>query len=87
MNAQHKPLVVIVPVDKGTKDRVSEKVREIAKKWRVKKGGKGGRDIVFTWMDAGKWGSWLKSMYGLKTSGDTDEPAVIIADHGVSIKS
>jgi thioredoxin domain-containing protein 5 len=81
MNAPHKPLVVIAAVNKGTREKVAEKMKEIGKKWRVRKLNKGNRDVVFTWMDADKWASWLKNMYGAKA---TEEPAVIIADHDVS---
>jgi len=77
MNAPHKPLVVIAAVNENGKEKVAEKMKEIGKKWRVRKG-KGSRDVVFTWMDADKWASWLKNMYGVKV---TEEPAVIIADH------
>jgi len=78
MNAPHKPLVVIVVVNKSTKEKVSEKVKEIGKKWRVSKSNKGSRDVVFTWMDADKWAGWLKNMYGVKAG---DRPAIVIADH------
>lgn len=81
MNAPHKPLVVIVSVTKNTKEKVSDKVKEIGKKWRVSKSNKGGRDIVFTWMDADKWATWLSNMYGIKAG---NEPTVVIADHSVS---
>ena len=40
------------------------------------------RDVVFTWMDAEKWGSWMKSMYGIKAGADA-EPSIVIADHNV----
>lgn len=82
MNAPHKPLVVIVPVTKGTAKDISEKVQEIGKKWKLRTTNKGNREVVFTWMDAEKWAKWLKNMYGLKTS---EEPTVIIADHSVSL--
>ncbi|KIM79468.1 hypothetical protein PILCRDRAFT_823363 [Piloderma croceum F 1598] len=78
MNAPHKPLVVIAPVNKGKKEKVAEKMKEIGKKWRVRKLNKGNRDVVFTWMDTDKWASWLKNMYGVKA---TEEPTVIVADH------
>jgi len=79
MNAPQKPLVVIVAVNQSTKEKVAEKMKEIGKKWRVRNPDKGDRDVVFTWMDADKWARWLKNMYGAKA---TEEPAVIIADHG-----
>lgn len=83
MNAAHKPLVVIVPFEKSTETKIAERVSEVGKKWRLRKASKeSSRDVVFTWMDADKWASWMKSMYGIKAS---EEPAVIIADHTVSI--
>jgi thioredoxin domain-containing protein 5 len=82
MNAPHKPLVVIAAVNKITKEKVAEKMKEIGKKWRLRRQNKGNRDVVFTWMDADKWEKWLKNMYGARV---TDEPAIIIADHGVSV--
>ncbi|KAJ7741455.1 protein disulfide isomerase [Mycena maculata] len=88
MNAPHKPLVVIASVNSDTRDKVAERFRDIALKWRVHTGGTGifhGRSVVFTWMDAEKWESWLKSMYGLKKPRGTDveDVGVIIADHKV----
>jgi thioredoxin domain-containing protein 5 len=78
MNAPHKPLVVIVAVSKSAEEKVSDKVKEIGKKWRVSKSNKGKRDVVFTWMDADKWASWLKNMYGIKGK---EGPVIVIADH------
>jgi len=42
------------------------------------KSNKGKRDVVFTWMDADKWASWLKNMYGIKGK---EGPVIVIADH------
>ncbi|KAJ7461840.1 protein disulfide isomerase [Mycena galericulata] len=88
MNAPHTPLVVIAAVTKDTRDKVSERFRDIAAKWRVRTGGTGifhGRSVVFTWMDAEKWESWMKSMYGIKKGrGDEIEDVpVVIADHKI----
>ncbi|KAJ7067835.1 protein disulfide isomerase [Mycena amicta] len=87
MNAPHAPLVVIAAVTKDTRDKVSERFRDIALKWRVHTAGTGiygGRSVVFTWMDSDKWSSWLKSMYGLKTgSKDIEDVGIVIADHQV----
>ena len=63
MYASHKPLVVIVATRLEEYNQVPQKVREIAKNW---KDSKARGDVVFTWMDSNKWGSWLKSMYGVK---------------------
>ncbi|KAF7334231.1 Protein disulfide isomerase [Mycena sanguinolenta] len=88
MNAPHAPLVVIAAVGPDTREKVAERFRDIALKWRVHTGGTGvvgGRSVVFTWMDAEKWESWMKSMYGLRKSRGTDieDVGVIIADHQV----
>ncbi|KAJ7485532.1 protein disulfide isomerase [Mycena latifolia] len=85
MNAAHAPLVVIAAVGSDTRDKVAERFRDIALKWRAHTGGTGifgGRAVIFTWMDAEKWESWMKSMYGLRRSGrDVEDVRVIIADH------
>ncbi|KAJ7723401.1 protein disulfide isomerase [Mycena metata] len=88
MNAPHSPLVVIAAVTKDTQEKVAERFRDVALKWRVHTGGTGvfaGRAVVFTWMDADKWESWLKSMYGLRKShgDDIEDVQVVIADHKV----
>ncbi|KAF7331691.1 Protein disulfide isomerase [Mycena kentingensis (nom. inval.)] len=87
MNAPHAPLVVIAAVTKETRDKVADRFRDIALKWRVRTSGTGvygGRSVVFTYMDAEKWSSWLKSMYGLKKGGhDIEDVGVVIADHQV----
>ncbi|KAJ6454695.1 protein disulfide isomerase [Mycena sanguinolenta] len=88
MNAPHAPLVVIAAVGPDTREKVAERFRTIALKWRVHTGGTGvvgGRSVVFTWMDAEKWESWMKSMYGLRKARGTDveDVGVIIADHQV----
>jgi len=38
----------------------------------------GARDVLFTWMDAGQWGKWMKDMYGIKAGA---EPVIVVADH------
>jgi thioredoxin domain-containing protein 5 len=85
MNAPHHPLVVIAATPKGAQMDVSLNLNDIAKKWRLRKSHVGKQDVVFTWMDADQWGSWMKSMYGIKVK---DQPKVVVADHNVSdIKS
>ncbi|KAL5527020.1 hypothetical protein ACEPAG_5811 [Sanghuangporus baumii] len=56
--------------DGSEKEKEKEKEKE-----RMK-----ARDVVFTWMDGEKWGSWMKSMYGIKAESNA-EPSVVIADH------
>ncbi|KAJ7885106.1 protein disulfide isomerase [Mycena olivaceomarginata] len=71
MNAPHAPLVVIAAAGPATREKVAARFRDVALKWRVHTSGTGlvgGRAVVFTWMDAGKWESWMKSMYGLRAS-------------------
>ncbi|KAI8984891.1 thioredoxin-domain-containing protein [Trametes punicea] len=75
MNAAHKPLVVIVGTPKHELERTARKVRELARQWRD---ARETASVVFTWMDADKWGSWLKSMYGLKSG---SLPRAIVANH------
>jgi thioredoxin domain-containing protein 5 len=87
MNAPHQPLVVIAAVTTETKDIVAEKVRDIGKTWNARgdRHENGNlREVVFTWMDAEKWASWLKSMYGIKAEPGSD-PAIIVADHAVCL--
>jgi thioredoxin domain-containing protein 5 len=84
MRASHRPLVVIVAATKDSRDKISDKLKDIGKVWRVRQGlGKtASRDVVFTWMDMDRWGSFMKSMYGI-SSNPGPEPSVVIADHGV----
>lgn len=79
MNAQHKPLVVIVAAAASELESVAQNVQEIATHW---KDSKAEGNVVFTWMDAERWASWLKNMYGVKQDA---LPRVIIADHSVRI--
>nr|GAT46096.1 protein disulfide isomerase [Mycena chlorophos] len=86
MNAPHAPLVVIAAVTKETRDKVTERFRDIALKWRVHTAGTGiygGRSVVFTWMDADKWAKWLKDMYGIRGSKEVEDVEIVIADHQV----
>ncbi|KAG2069761.1 thioredoxin-domain-containing protein [Suillus decipiens] len=78
MNAPHNPLVVIAATPNDVRNDVSSKLNDIAKKWRLRKSYVGKQDVVFTWMDADQWGSWMKSMYGVKVN---DQPKVVVADH------
>lgn len=78
MNAPHKPLVVLVATTQQDKEQVSKEVTAIARKWRD---AKEQASVVFTWMDADKWGKWLKSMYGIKAN---MLPKAVVADHSVS---
>lgn len=78
MNAPHNPLVVIAATPDDIQNDVSSKLDDIAKKWRLRKSYIGKQDVVFTWMDADQWGSWMKSMYGVKVK---EQPKVVVADH------
>ena len=81
MNAPHHPLVVLVAVPERSKDSYGEKVLQLGRLWREDSAYRHLQEkVVFTWMDANRWNSWLKSMYGIK---ETALPAVIIADHQV----
>jgi len=56
-------------------------LKSAAKNWEQKEGSdKWVRGAVFVWMDADKWGSWLKSQYGIKKA---RLPSVVVADHQV----
>ena len=77
MNAAHKPFVVIVATPPEQFPQVSENVKSIAKHY---KDNKYPGDVVFTWMDSDKWGSWLKSMYGIKAE---NTPQVVVVKHSV----
>lgn len=87
MNAESKPLVVLVSVTASgaERDGVVETVRRLAGQWRRTGAAQylpahGSRQVVFTWMDQERWTSWLKSMYGIKRPGQ-----VIIVDHSVRL--
>lgn len=77
MNAAHKPLVVIVAAPASELDQAAKTVQEISTQW---KDNKAEGNVVFTWMDADKWSTWLKNMYGIKG----DLPRVVLSDHSVS---
>lgn len=88
MYAPHKPLVLIVATPPSQRTAVSDKLHEIAQKWRLHTRRTDAtpasapmRDVVFTWMDAGQWGKWMKDMYGIKAG---TEPEIVVADHEVS---
>lgn len=89
MNAEGKPLVVLVSVAaSGTEhDRAVETVRKLATQWRGTGAAQyapahGARQVVFTWMDQERWASWLKSMYGIK-----GPMQVVITDHSVCLRT
>lgn len=93
MNAPQAPLVVIVAGEGTVKEKAEQRLRDVAKKWRVRTEGSGvvhGRDVVWTVMDNTRWATWLKSMYGRSSRdeksekpGELDSLKVIIADHKV----
>ena len=77
MNAPHKPLVVITATTLKDKAKVAKDLTDVARRWRD---AKEQVPVVFTWMDADRWGSWLKSMYGLKAD---SLPRAVVANHTV----
>ncbi|KAJ8517439.1 hypothetical protein ONZ45_g5366 [Pleurotus djamor] len=84
MNAPSNPIVVIAAVTKENKEKVEEKMGDVASKWRVKLRGhhadiSGKREVVFAWMDAEKWKDWMKSMYSVQIEGDA--VPIVVADH------
>ncbi|THH04930.1 hypothetical protein EW145_g5166 [Phellinidium pouzarii] len=87
MNAPHHPLVVLAAVAPAAEAQVRDVMGTTARAWRrlsEEDGLSPMRDVVFAWMDADKWASWMKSMYGIK---ETDLPAVIVTDHHASSHS
>jgi len=83
MNAESKPLVVLVSVTTSgvEHDRIVETVHTLAAQWRRTGAAQyapahGARQVVFAWMDQERWTSWLKSMYGIKGPAQ-----VVIVDH------
>jgi hypothetical protein len=89
MNAESKPLVVLVSVTASgvERDRIVETVRRLATQWRRTSVTQytpehGARQVVFAWMDQERWTSWLKSMYGIKGPGQ-----VVVVDHSVSLST
>lgn len=60
-------------------------VQKLAKGWeaRVKKEGQHDtRAVIWSWVDGDKWGSWAKSLYGVKAG---LEPVVVIGDPKVRL--
>lgn len=89
MNAPQQPLVVLVAANPSQVPEVSALVSDSANGWRGRiqramngNGDMPSRDVIFTWMDAERWATWMKSMYGIKSS---YVPAVVITDHQVKI--
>ena len=78
MNAPHKPLVVIAATTAGDRERTAKEVTDLARRWRD---AKEQAPVVFTWMDADKWGTWLKSMYGITAD---QLPRPVVTSHSVS---
>ncbi|PPQ88692.1 hypothetical protein CVT26_000276, partial [Gymnopilus dilepis] len=99
MNAPQKPLVVIFAAPEGMKEKVMQRLRDVGSKWKVRTESKGekevgevhGRQVVFAWMDSGRWGEWMKNMYGIvaPSEGESEvgkeagleDVKVVIADH------
>ncbi|KAJ3483780.1 hypothetical protein NLJ89_g12033 [Agrocybe chaxingu] len=100
MNAPQAPLVVIVSaaglegssVSEQTKAKILRRIRDVAKKWRVRTEGglSNGREVVFAWMDGTRWAEWLKSMYGFDGTQvnenvgekhEVENVRVVVADH------
>ncbi|KAI5119626.1 hypothetical protein M0805_007890 [Coniferiporia weirii] len=82
MNAPHHPLVVLAAIAPAMETQASDTMRAAALAWRhaseKELPSPPARDVVFAWMDAERWASWMKSMYGIKSA---DVPTVIVTDH------
>jgi thioredoxin domain-containing protein 5 len=77
-----KPLVVIMAAKPGSKAEAAKLLSAGEENWRreCKEKGSPPRDVLWTYMDGDKWGSWLKSMYGIKSG---KMPTYVVADHSV----
>jgi thioredoxin domain-containing protein 5 len=78
-----QPLVLLAALssEDGTLQGNIVSLKSAAKNWEQKEGSdKWARGAVFVWMDGDKWGSWLKSQYGIKKA---RLPSVVVADHQV----
>jgi thioredoxin domain-containing protein 5 len=87
MNAPHAPLIALVAVPKASAPGHAgavEQVREFGRQWRAQAAKYPNRQVTFTWMDADRWGSWMKSQYGIKAAA---LPAVVLVDHQVCSSS
>jgi len=76
-----RPFVVLAALstDDSTLEGHIALLKNAAKKWEEKEGSdEWDRGVVFVWMDADKWGSWLKSQYGIKKA---HLPSIVVADH------
>lgn len=90
------PLVFLVPSTDSSVLKISERLKNVAREWKIKTGGTGLmgehsralRQVIFAWMDQERWGDWIKSMYGIpKRSPDStslDDMRVALVDHAVS---
>ncbi|KIY69040.1 thioredoxin-domain-containing protein [Cylindrobasidium torrendii FP15055 ss-10] len=80
MKSPAKPLVVLAAVNDDNKEELKRRFSALSASWR--KNGKKDREVVFAWMDLGRWKDWMKSMYGVSGKGDkvSDVP-VVVADH------
>ncbi|TKY87022.1 hypothetical protein EX895_003699 [Sporisorium graminicola] len=52
-------------------------LRSIALEWRLKKASNSARQVIFAWIDADRWKSPLKKLYGIDA---TRVPAVVLVD-------
>lgn len=76
------------------RDVVQARFTDLAGKWRERTKGTGltggGREVVFSYMDAERWKDWMKSMYGIQAlTGqyeNLDAVSVVITDHKVRFR-
>jgi len=75
-----KPLVVIMATKPESKTEAIRLLSAGEEHWRKEDKEKSAptRDVLWTYMEGDKWGSWLKSMYGIKSS---KMPTFVVADH------
>ncbi|KAF8996782.1 thioredoxin domain-containing 5 [Cyathus striatus] len=89
MNAPHAPLVLIAASAASSVKAIESRIRDLSAIWRSRTHGSGvtsGREVVFTWMDVGVSGDWMKNMYGVdvakaKAAEGMENVQVVLADH------
>ena len=83
MKSPSEPLVVLAAMEPSAKsDSQRDDLFAVARAWREEGLLEGRhRDVIFVWMNAERWTTWLKKQYAI-----TQEqlPVVIIVDHAVS---
>lgn len=64
------------------KDAEIAALRSVALEWRLKKEASSSRQVVFAWIDADRWKSPLRKLYGIQAS---DSPSAVLVDGNKSL--